>query len=82
MILRFRDRMKDFFVFLKKCTWKEKAVNWSARGKKDIIYAIGKINVTKRGFKTGEVMKKEAVIEVKNMCKNFGPTKALRNVDV
>lgn len=27
-------------------------------------------------------MKKEAVIEVKNMCKNFGPTKALRNVDV
>lgn len=27
-------------------------------------------------------MKKEAIIEVKNMCKNFGPTKALRNVDM
>ena len=27
-------------------------------------------------------MEHELVIEVKNMCKNFGPTKALRNVDV
>lgn len=27
-------------------------------------------------------MGKDVVIEVKNMCKNFGPTKALRNVDV
>ncbi|MCD7746173.1 MAG: sugar ABC transporter ATP-binding protein [Lachnospiraceae bacterium] len=27
-------------------------------------------------------MEKQVVIEVKNMCKNFGPTKALKNVDV
>lgn len=27
-------------------------------------------------------MERELVIEVRNMCKNFGPTKALRNVDV
>ena len=27
-------------------------------------------------------MEKELLIEVKNMCKNFGPTKALKNVDM
>lgn len=27
-------------------------------------------------------MKQELIIEVKNMCKSFGPTKALRNVDI
>lgn len=30
----------------------------------------------------GAEMGKDVVIEVRNMCKNFGPTKALRNVDV
>lgn len=29
-----------------------------------------------------EIMDNELIIEVKNMCKNFGPTKALKNVDV
>lgn len=27
-------------------------------------------------------MKKEAIIEIRHMCKNFGPTRALRDVDV
>ncbi len=32
--------------------------------------------------KMAETTRHELVIEVKNMCKNFGPTRALRNVDV
>jgi len=27
-------------------------------------------------------MNKEPIIQVKNMCKNFGPTRALKNVDI